>query len=112
MSHFLFQTVLQYSMELVLGCFIPYSVILVSYFGILRRIRQTKFRRRIRSEKLILAIVLTFCLLWLPYHMVNIVQVCHLMFSGYCGLYVTRDLFIQPRFFICSDAGHYYIHSY
>ncbi|XP_008318101.1 leukotriene B4 receptor 1-like isoform X1 [Cynoglossus semilaevis] len=68
-------TVLQYSMELVLGCFIPYSVILVSYFCILRRIRQTKFRRRIRSEKLILAIVLTFCLLWLPYHMVNIVQV-------------------------------------
>uniref|UniRef100_A0A8D3AT37 G-protein coupled receptors family 1 profile domain-containing protein n=1 Tax=Scophthalmus maximus TaxID=52904 RepID=A0A8D3AT37_SCOMX len=67
-------TVLQYMLELVLGCFIPYSVILVSYVCILRRIRQTKFRR-IRSEKLILAIVLTFCLLWLPYHIINVVQV-------------------------------------
>ncbi|XP_055359619.1 leukotriene B4 receptor 2a isoform X2 [Betta splendens] len=67
--------VLQYTLELVLGFLIPYAVILVSYICILRRIRQTKFRRRIRSEKLILAIVLTFCLFWLPYHMVNIVQV-------------------------------------
>ncbi|XP_041841649.1 leukotriene B4 receptor 1-like [Melanotaenia boesemani] len=67
--------VLQYTMELVLGFLIPYGVILVSYFCILRRIRQTKFHRRIRSEKLILAIVLTFCLFWLPYHVVNIIQV-------------------------------------
>ncbi|KAF3697768.1 Leukotriene B4 receptor 1 [Channa argus] len=69
------QVVLQYTLELVLGCLIPYVVILVSYICILRRIRQTKFQRRIRSEKLILAIVLTFCLFWLPYHIVNMVQV-------------------------------------
>ncbi|XP_029310762.1 leukotriene B4 receptor 1-like [Cottoperca gobio] len=67
--------VLQYMLELVLGFLIPYGVIVVSYICILRRIRQTKFRRRIRSEKLILAIVLTFCLFWLPYHIVNMVQV-------------------------------------
>lgn len=67
--------VLQYTMELVLGFLIPYVVIVVSYICILRRIRQTKFRRRIRSEKLILAIVLTFCLFWLPYHIINMVQV-------------------------------------
>ncbi|XP_029381678.1 leukotriene B4 receptor 2a [Echeneis naucrates] len=67
--------VLQYTFELVLGFLIPYTVIIVSYICILRRIRRTKFRRRIRSEKLILAIVLTFCLFWLPYHVINIVQV-------------------------------------
>uniref|UniRef100_A0A3Q3R8S3 G-protein coupled receptors family 1 profile domain-containing protein n=1 Tax=Monopterus albus TaxID=43700 RepID=A0A3Q3R8S3_MONAL len=67
--------VLQYTPELVLGFLLPYGVILVSYICILRRIRQTKFRRRIRSEKLILAIVLTFCFFWLPYHIVNIVQI-------------------------------------
>lgn len=66
---------LQYMLELVLGFLIPYTVIVVSYICILRRLRQTKFRRRIRSEKLILAIVLTFCLFWLPYHLVNMVQV-------------------------------------
>lgn len=69
------QVVLQYMLELILGFAIPYVVIIVSYICILRRIRQTKFRRRIRSEKLILAIVLTFCLFWLPYHVINIVQV-------------------------------------
>ncbi|XP_061524710.1 leukotriene B4 receptor 1-like isoform X4 [Phycodurus eques] len=68
-------TVIQYMLELVLGFLIPYSIVVVSYICILRRIRQTKFNRRIRSEKLILAIVVTFCVFWLPYHMVNTVQV-------------------------------------
>ncbi|XP_068584389.1 leukotriene B4 receptor 1-like [Cebidichthys violaceus] len=67
--------VLQYMLELVIGFLIPYTVIVVSYICILRRLRRTKFRRRIRSEKLILAIVLTFCLFWLPYHVINMVQV-------------------------------------
>ncbi|KAM8900666.1 leukotriene B4 receptor 2a isoform 1-T1 [Spinachia spinachia] len=67
--------VLQYVLELVFGFLIPYGVIVVSYICILRKIRRTKFRRRIRSEKLILAIVLTFCLFWLPYHVINMVQV-------------------------------------
>ncbi|KAK7909958.1 hypothetical protein WMY93_014642 [Mugilogobius chulae] len=67
--------VIQYMLELVLGFCIPYTIIVVSYILILRRIRQTKFRRRVRSEKLILAIVLTFCLFWLPYHLINMVQV-------------------------------------
>ncbi|XP_043952849.1 leukotriene B4 receptor 2a [Gambusia affinis] len=67
--------VLQYMLEIVLGFVVPYGIILVSYICILRRIRQTKFRRRVRSEKLILAIVVTFCLFWLPYHVINMVQV-------------------------------------
>ncbi|XP_030609654.1 leukotriene B4 receptor 1-like [Archocentrus centrarchus] len=67
--------VLQYTLEIVLGFLIPYTIIVVSYICILRRIRRTKFHRRIRSEKLILAIVLTFCLFWLPYHCINVVQV-------------------------------------
>ncbi|XP_070711301.1 leukotriene B4 receptor 2a [Pempheris klunzingeri] len=67
--------VLQYTLELVLGFLIPYTIIVVSYIRILQRIRKTKFTRRIRSEKLILAIVLTFCLFWLPYHIINMVQV-------------------------------------
>uniref|UniRef100_A0A667WUC7 Leukotriene B4 receptor 2a n=1 Tax=Myripristis murdjan TaxID=586833 RepID=A0A667WUC7_9TELE len=73
------EVVLQYTMELVIGFLIPYSVIVCSYICILRRIRQTKFQRRIRSEKLILAIVVTFCLFWLPYHVINMVQVCSLL---------------------------------
>ncbi|XP_053199099.1 leukotriene B4 receptor 1-like [Scomber japonicus] len=67
--------VIQYTLELVVGFLIPYGIIVFSYICILRKIRQTKFRRRIRSEKLILAIVVTFCIFWLPYHVINMVQV-------------------------------------
>ncbi|XP_076872261.1 leukotriene B4 receptor 2a [Brachyhypopomus gauderio] len=67
--------VVQYGMETFLGFLLPYGLIVGSYVCILRRIRQTKFRRRIRSEKLILAIIITFGLLWLPYHVINMIQV-------------------------------------
>ncbi|KAI1888684.1 hypothetical protein AGOR_G00187670 [Albula goreensis] len=67
--------VFHYTFETVLGFLLPYGVIIGSYVCILRRLRQTRFRRRIRSEKLILAIVVTFGLFWLPYHVINMVQV-------------------------------------
>ncbi|KAJ8389219.1 hypothetical protein AAFF_G00122390 [Aldrovandia affinis] len=69
------QVVFQYLFETVMGFILPYGVIVCSYVCILHRIRQTRFRRRIRSEKLILAIVVTFGLFWLPYHVINMVQV-------------------------------------
>lgn len=72
----LFQAVLQYCMETMLSFLLPYGVITSSYVCILRRIRKTRFRRRIRSEKLILVIVVSFGLFWLPYHVINMVQVC------------------------------------
>lgn len=68
-------TVLQYTMETILGFILPYSVIVWSYVCILRRIQKTRFRRRIRSEKLILTIVITFGIFWLPYHVINMIQV-------------------------------------
>ncbi|XP_010865454.2 leukotriene B4 receptor 1-like [Esox lucius] len=68
-------TVVQYTLETVLGFVFPYTVIVGSYICILRRIKKTKFQRRMRSEKLILAIVVTFGVFWLPYHLINIVQI-------------------------------------
>lgn len=53
----------------------PYGLIIGSYVCILRRIRKTRFRRHIRSEKLILVIVITFGLNWLPFHIMNMVEV-------------------------------------
>ncbi|KAJ8347325.1 hypothetical protein SKAU_G00287260 [Synaphobranchus kaupii] len=69
------ELIFQYTFETVMGFLLPYGVIIASYVCILRRLRQTRFRRRIRSEKLILAIVTTFGLFWLPYHIINMVQV-------------------------------------
>ncbi|KAK3546762.1 hypothetical protein QTP70_035032, partial [Hemibagrus guttatus] len=63
------------SMETVLGFLLPYGIIFSSYVCILHRLRQTPFKRRVRSEKLILTIIITFAAFWLPYHIINIVQV-------------------------------------
>lgn len=65
----------QYAFETVAGFILPYAVIITCYVLILRRLRQTKFRRKVRSENLILAIVVTFGLFWLPYHVINMMQV-------------------------------------
>lgn len=65
----------QYAFETVSGFILPYAVIIGSYVMILRRLRQTQFRRKIRSEKLILAIVITFGVFWFPYHVINMIQV-------------------------------------
>ncbi|RVE60958.1 hypothetical protein OJAV_G00166070 [Oryzias javanicus] len=65
----------QYAFETVSGFILPYAVIITCYVLILKRLRQTKFRRHVRSEKLILAIVVMFGLFWLPYHVINMVQV-------------------------------------
>ncbi|XP_048020925.1 leukotriene B4 receptor 2b [Megalobrama amblycephala] len=67
--------ILQYTLETVVGFLVPYVIIVSSYARILRRLRQTMFKRRIRSENLIQAIIVTFCIFWLPYHIINIVQV-------------------------------------
>ncbi|XP_054452478.1 leukotriene B4 receptor 2b [Anoplopoma fimbria] len=65
----------QYAFETVAGFILPYTIIIISYVLILRRLRQTKFRRKVRSEKLILAIVVMFGIFWLPYHVINMIQV-------------------------------------
>ncbi|KAM4556989.1 leukotriene B4 receptor 2b [Fundulus diaphanus] len=65
----------QYTLETVSGFIIPYAIITTCYVLTLRRLRQTQFKRMVRSEKLILAIVITFGVFWLPYHVINMLQV-------------------------------------
>ncbi|XP_041946863.1 leukotriene B4 receptor 2b [Alosa sapidissima] len=67
--------VFQYMFETVVGFLVPYAVIVSSYVCILRRLRRTKFTRRVRSENLIHAIIVVFGIFWLPYHIINMIQV-------------------------------------
>uniref|UniRef100_A0A8D0D9N2 Leukotriene B4 receptor 2b n=1 Tax=Sander lucioperca TaxID=283035 RepID=A0A8D0D9N2_SANLU len=76
-NHTLSQHVrLHYTLETVAGFILPYTVIITCYVLILRRLRKTQFQRKARSEKLILAIVVMFGLFWLPYHVINMIEVC------------------------------------
>ncbi|XP_056599915.1 leukotriene B4 receptor 2b [Triplophysa dalaica] len=67
--------VFQYTLETTVGFLVPYAIIVGSYVCILRRLRQTRFRKMIRSENLIHAIIITFCIFWLPYHVNNVLLV-------------------------------------
>ncbi|KAM9501491.1 leukotriene B4 receptor 2b [Clarias gariepinus] len=67
--------VIHFCMETVVGFLLPYAIIVSSYVCILLRLRQTRFKRRVRSEKLILSIIITFAVFWIPYHIINIMQV-------------------------------------
>ncbi|KAL0159167.1 hypothetical protein M9458_042892, partial [Cirrhinus mrigala] len=65
---------LHHCLEILLGFLIPYGLIISSYVCILHSIHKTRFRRHIQSGKLILVIVITFCLIWLPFHTMNMVE--------------------------------------
>ncbi|XP_069094379.1 leukotriene B4 receptor 1-like [Pleurodeles waltl] len=75
-------TISHYSLETVVAFLVPLVIISTSYALILQKLKATKFRRRIRTEKLILAIVLSFIVLWLPYHVVNAIQVASRVATG------------------------------
>lgn len=72
------QVVLHLGMETMVGFLIPYGIIVSSYVCILRHLRQNQFQRRLRSEKLIITIIITFAAFWLPYHIINMVQVSNM----------------------------------
>uniref|UniRef100_H3AR62 Leukotriene B4 receptor 2 n=2 Tax=Latimeria chalumnae TaxID=7897 RepID=H3AR62_LATCH len=67
--------IFHYTFETVLSFIIPLIVITFSYSNIARRLKNTRFRRRVRMEKIIIIIMVAFALLWVPYHIVNILEV-------------------------------------
>nr|XP_033781311.1 leukotriene B4 receptor 2-like [Geotrypetes seraphini] len=74
--------IFHYSFETTVAFVVPFSVIVVSYALTLAKLRVARFQQRARTEKLILAIILSFAVLWLPYHMVNLIQVASNLASG------------------------------
>uniref|UniRef100_A0A8C2JK63 G-protein coupled receptors family 1 profile domain-containing protein n=1 Tax=Cyprinus carpio TaxID=7962 RepID=A0A8C2JK63_CYPCA len=102
--------ILQHCLEILLGFLMPYGLIISSYVCILRRIRKTRFRRHIRSEKLILVIVITFGLTWLPFHTMNMVEVLQkiwLSFRGFSSIITFISSCINPVLY--TFAGKSYI---
>ncbi|XP_074838324.1 leukotriene B4 receptor 1 [Carettochelys insculpta] len=61
--------------ETLTGFVLPFTAIIWSYCIIGRRLRETRFRRKRRTNRLIVLIVVAFALFWLPFHMVNILDV-------------------------------------
>ncbi|MBN3276539.1 LT4R1 protein, partial [Polyodon spathula] len=67
--------IFQYLIETLFGFLIPFAVIIVCYIQVGIRLHGAKFNKRRRSGRLILIIIAAFAVFWLPYHIVNLIQV-------------------------------------
>ncbi|XP_027013889.2 leukotriene B4 receptor 1 isoform X2 [Tachysurus fulvidraco] len=78
MNHEIFQ----YLMETLLGFLIPFTFIVLCYGAVICRLRGAMFHGRVKGSLLIFLIIMAFTIFWLPYHVINILQVIGLLVSG------------------------------
>uniref|UniRef100_A0A8C6WGY8 Leukotriene B4 receptor n=1 Tax=Neogobius melanostomus TaxID=47308 RepID=A0A8C6WGY8_9GOBI len=67
--------VFQYMFETVMGCIIPFTLINTCYSSVICRLQSAMFQQRAQGSRLILFIILAFAVFWVPYHIVNIIEV-------------------------------------
>ncbi|XP_076580612.1 leukotriene B4 receptor 1 isoform X1 [Chaetodon auriga] len=71
--------VFQYLFETIMGCLLPFSLINTCYTCVICRLQNAKFHRRGQGSRLILIIICAFAAFWLPYHIINIMEVVGLL---------------------------------
>ncbi|XP_068444222.1 leukotriene B4 receptor 1 [Clinocottus analis] len=71
--------VFQYLFETIMACLLPFSLINTCYSSVVCRLQSAKFQRRAQGSRLIVLIICAFALFWLPYHIVNIIEVVGLL---------------------------------
>lgn len=64
-----------YIFETLLGFIIPFSILVTSYSCLHKKVNETAFFCNKRLTRLVTNIVVTFFILWIPVHVVNIVDV-------------------------------------
>ncbi|XP_068127626.1 leukotriene B4 receptor 1-like [Hyperolius riggenbachi] len=67
--------IFQYLFETLTGFIIPFTIILFCYIYIGLRLRSAKFQSKQKTSRLVIMIIVTFALFWLPYQLVNLIQV-------------------------------------
>ncbi|XP_067906023.1 leukotriene B4 receptor 1-like [Heterodontus francisci] len=66
-------------LETMMGFLIPFITLSVSYICVSKRIKQMTYRKKNRSAKLIVSIVIAFVVCWFPYHTGNILRTSSLV---------------------------------
>ncbi|KAI4808626.1 hypothetical protein KUCAC02_000678 [Chaenocephalus aceratus] len=67
--------VFQYLFETIMGFLLPFSLINTCNSSVICRLQSAKFQRRAHGSRLILMVICAFAVFWLPYHIVNIIEV-------------------------------------
>ncbi|KAK5893356.1 hypothetical protein CgunFtcFv8_006233 [Champsocephalus gunnari] len=71
--------VFQYLFETIMAFLLPFSLINTCNSSTIRRLQSAKFQGRAQGSRLILMVICTFAVFWLPYHIVNIIEVVGLL---------------------------------
>ncbi|XP_034086325.1 leukotriene B4 receptor 1-like [Gymnodraco acuticeps] len=71
--------VFQYLFETIMAFLLPFSLINTCNSSVICRLQSAKFQRRAQGSHLILMVICTFAVFWLPYHIVNIIEVVGLL---------------------------------
>ncbi|KAM3590182.1 uncharacterized protein V6R79_005500 [Siganus canaliculatus] len=71
--------VFQYLFETIMGCLVPFTLMTSCYSSVICRLQSARFQRRAKGSRLILLIVCAFAAFWLPYHIVNLIEVVGLL---------------------------------
>ncbi|KAM3938062.1 leukotriene B4 receptor 1-like [Leptodactylus fuscus] len=74
--------VFQYIFETLTGFVIPFTIIVSCYIYVGIRLRTAKFQTKRKTSILVIMIIVTFALFWLPYQVVNMIQVSGVIFSS------------------------------
>ncbi|KAM4051397.1 leukotriene B4 receptor 1-like isoform 1-T2 [Anomaloglossus baeobatrachus] len=74
--------IFQYLFEFITGFAFPFSIIISCYVYIGLRLRTAKFQTKHRTSRLVIMIVVTFAFFWLPYQVINLMQVSGELFAS------------------------------
>ncbi|XP_066515972.1 leukotriene B4 receptor 1 [Hoplias malabaricus] len=71
-----------YLFETLMGFAVPFTFILFFYTSVIQRLRSAMFRGRVKGGLLILLIVVSFAVFWVPYHLISILEVIGLLLEN------------------------------
>ncbi|XP_069596103.1 leukotriene B4 receptor 1-like [Ranitomeya imitator] len=78
-------------LETCVGFLVPFCIILICYVSLWRKLKEMKFGGRRKSDKIIIIVVGTFVICWIPYHAFNIANIASFLLDT-CTLEGILDL--------------------
>ncbi|XP_040266411.1 leukotriene B4 receptor 1-like [Bufo bufo] len=85
------QKVIFILLETFVGFLVPFCIIVLCYICLWRKLREMKFVGKRKSDKMILIVVGTYVICWIPYHIFNIADIISVLL-GDCSLMRTLDI--------------------